>query len=77
MRKKPDELTDTQLKTLRYLRQFPKDHGFYPTVRDVQRYLGYASPNGAYGIISVLEEKGRVERRRVTRDRFVFVPVER
>lgn len=71
-----DGLTENQLRVLRYLREFFGRHGFYATVRDVQKYMGYGSPSSAHRILLALEGKGRIRKKQVTRDRHVWVSTE-
>ncbi|KKK85936.1 hypothetical protein LCGC14_2768230, partial [marine sediment metagenome] len=40
-------LTDRQADVLRFIREFIETHGKPPTVREIQRYFGYRSPDSA------------------------------
>lgn len=68
-----DGLTDTQLRVVRFLKDFYRENGFYATIRDVQEHMGWASHTTAYDCLLALTDKGFVERKRLTRDKIVFV----
>jgi len=70
-------LSLAQLRLLKTMREFQPKHGFYANVRDLQKAMGHASPSTTWQMCSLLEKKGRVERVRLTRTCFVFLPVER
>jgi hypothetical protein len=72
-----DGLTSQQLATIKFLRDFHAKHGYYATLRDVQRKFHHESVSTAHRRMLVLFEKGRVERLQITRETFVWVPVER
>lgn len=71
-----DGLTENQVKILKYLRGFRGRNGFYATVRDVQKYMGWDSPSTAYEVLLALERKGRVAKKQLTRGHVAYVPVE-
>ena len=68
-----DGLTDTQLRVYRYLEAFYGRNGYYATVRDVQEFIGWRSATTAYECIDALCNKNFVLRKKITRDRIVFV----
>jgi repressor LexA len=72
-----DGLTDTQLRVVRFLKDFQKREGFYATVRDVQLFMGWSSASTAYEVVLALVEKGFVERKKLTRGVTVFVATRR
>lgn len=71
-----DGLTDNQLRVLRYLRRFHREHGYYATVRDVQKFMKWRSISTAHDLLTALEKKGRVEKKRITRNTVVWTTVE-
>lgn len=57
-----NELSKRQLKALNFIIRFIKDHGFPPTVRELQKELGVSSVRGASIHLEALEKKGYIER---------------
>jgi len=55
-------LTDRQADVLRFIREFIETHGKPPTVREIQRYFGYRSPDSAAAHLAALERKGVISR---------------
>lgn len=53
--------TPTQLKVLRFLRDHLAFNGYQPSVREIQRAFGFASPNAAAKHLRALEAQGLVE----------------
>lgn len=53
--------TTTQLKILRFLREYLAREGYPPSVREIQRAFGFASPNAATKHLHALAAQGRVE----------------
>lgn len=55
-------LTKKQQNVFDYIETFMKQHGYGPTVREVQLGLGYKSSSTIHGFMTQLEEKGYIER---------------
>lgn len=55
------EITPRQLEILQFIRAFITDHGFPPTRADINRGLGFRSPNAAESHLRALERKGAIE----------------
>ena len=53
-------LTDRQREVLQTLWQFAKDHGRYPTIREMGDRLGIDSPNGIMIHLMALRKKGYI-----------------
>jgi SOS-response transcriptional repressor LexA len=68
------DLTDTQLRVVRYLKDFHDREGYYATVRDVQEHFGWKSSSTPHEVLTRLVEKGFVVRAQVTHGKFVFQP---
>jgi repressor LexA len=58
-----DEMTPVELKAVRHIRNSLIHHGRAPTVRELQKVLGYGSPRSASLILSSLITKGILKRR--------------
>ena len=58
-----EEMTPMELKAVRHIRNSFVHHGHAPTVRELQRALGYGSPRSASLILSSLISKGVLKRR--------------
>jgi len=56
-------MTPVELKAIRHIRNSLVHHGHAPTVRELQRALGYGSPRSASLILSALISKGVLKRR--------------
>ncbi|MCC5858141.1 MAG: transcriptional repressor LexA [Ectothiorhodospiraceae bacterium] len=54
-------LTPRQTEILRFIKDFINDHGFPPTRADINRGLGFRSPNAAESHLRALERKGALE----------------
>jgi len=57
-----EELTDRQREMLRYIARFSKEHGFWPSIRDIQNHFSFRSTNAVIGHLRALEQKGAIER---------------
>lgn len=53
--------TSTQLRILRFVREYLARHGYPPSVRDIQRAFGFASPRSAAKHLQALEAQGLIE----------------
>jgi repressor LexA len=53
--------TTTQLRILRFVREYLARHGYPPSVRDIQRAFGFASPRSAAKHLQALEAQGLIE----------------
>lgn len=58
-----DKMTPVELKAVRHIRNSLVHHGHAPTVRELQKALGYGSPRSAALILSALISKGVLKRR--------------
>ena len=58
-----EEMTPMELKAVRHIRNSLVNHGHAPTVRELQKALGYGSPRSASLILSSLISKGVLKRR--------------
>lgn len=56
------DLTKAQMDVLLYIRKFMVEKGYSPRVLDIQRYRKNNSPSPAIVILTILEEKGYIER---------------
>ncbi|KKN41844.1 hypothetical protein LCGC14_0719040 [marine sediment metagenome] len=56
------ELTDRQRAVLDYLVEFAIVRQKPPTIREIQEYFGYDSPNSAVSHLDALERKGFIRR---------------
>ncbi len=54
-------LSPGQQRVLDFIRAHVRRHGFPPTCREIQRGLGFASPNAARGHLDALRRKGVIE----------------
>lgn len=57
-------LTDRQAKVLLAIERYISKHGHAPAVRELQGITGYRSTGGIARILDLLEERGRIVRRR-------------
>lgn len=57
-------LTTTQQNVLDFIRGFRRQYGKSPTAREIQKFLGIRSPNGATCHVKALIKKGVVRRDR-------------
>jgi repressor LexA len=55
-------LSDRQQKVLEVLRQYVRDHGYPPSVRDLGERLGLSSTSTVHGHLEALERKGYIRR---------------
>lgn len=55
-------LTARQRQVLDYIRRHRMRHGISPTVREIQRHFGFASPNAADAHLRALAKKGQLRR---------------
>lgn len=58
------DLTPRQREVLNYIAAFIDDEQRPPTIRDVQRYFNFASPNGVLCHLEALDRKGWIQRSR-------------
>lgn len=54
----PDDLTPRQSQVLAFIEQHVATHGFAPSVAEIARAFGLASPNGVAKHLAALEQKG-------------------
>lgn len=55
-------LSSGEIKTLRFLRKYIKDHGYSPTYAEIGVATGYTSKAGVSGNIAHLERGGLIQR---------------
>ena len=56
------ELTDRQAEILGFIKDFAHDHGYPPTIPEIQKEFGIKSPNGVNNHIKALTRKGYIKR---------------
>ena len=56
------DLNERQSKIYDYICDFLKEHGFSPTVREIEKMAGLTSPSSAHYYLKQLEEKGYIRR---------------
>ncbi len=57
------ELTTTQQELFDFLRDFLKEKGFPPTLREIASHFGLKSPRGPQKTLRILEKKGFIRKR--------------
>ena len=57
-----NDLTDRQKQVYRFLESFLGQHGYPPTIREIQRHFGLASTKGVKDHLDRLEAKGYIRR---------------
>lgn len=55
-------ITDTQQKVFQSIINFVEERGFPPTIREIMSLMGYSSVNNVQRILSVLEQRGYINR---------------
>ncbi len=61
------EITEKQKKVLKKIYEFIADNSYPPTVRDIARMFGFASPRAASDHLKSLEKKGFIKRNSLAR----------
>jgi repressor LexA len=56
------ELTKRQTQILDFIKYFARDHGYPPTIPEIQKEFGIKSPNGVNNHIKALTRKGFIRR---------------
>jgi repressor LexA len=56
------ELTARQAEVLEFIKSFAQDHGYPPTIPEIQEEFGIRSPNGVNNHIKALTKKGYLRR---------------
>lgn len=56
------ELTKRQAQILGFIKNFARDHGYPPTIPEIQKEFGIKSPNGVNNHIKALTRKGYIRR---------------
>lgn len=59
-------LTDRQFDMYVAIRDFEREHGFAPTVREIGEIMGIASPNGVLCHVRAIQKKGLIVREYAT-----------
>ena len=54
--------TDTRARILNFIQEFTRENGYPPTVREIQRAFGLASPRAVQYHLEALEREGLIER---------------
>ena len=54
--------TDTRARILNFIREFTRENGYPPTVREIQRAFGLASPKAVQYHLEALDREGLIER---------------
>ncbi len=57
-----EALTDRQTALLAFLRSYQREHGLSPSIPDICRHFGYASPRAAAKLLEKLVEKAAIAR---------------
>jgi len=57
-----EELTARQRQVLEAIRQFQREHGYPPTVRELAEMFGQSSAAGMHKILIILQQKGALQR---------------
>ena len=57
-----EELTYKQLKFFNKLKEFMKEKGYVPTIRELGEYVGLNSPATIKTYLDILEKKGYIKR---------------
>lgn len=55
-------LTENQAKVLRFIREYHAEYGSGVGPRDIQRHMGWSSPNASYSHIFALVNSGLIKR---------------
>jgi len=55
-------LTKRQSEVLHFLREYIQQHGFPPTIQEIQQHFGFSSSNAASSVLRALERKGYIVR---------------
>ncbi|MCB1164094.1 MAG: transcriptional repressor LexA [Candidatus Krumholzibacteriia bacterium] len=58
----PEVLTDRQRSVLDFLRQFLRENGYPPTIREIAAHFDMRSPRGVQDHLKALERKGYIRR---------------
>lgn len=53
-----ERLTDTQQRTLDFIRGYIRQNGLAPTIQEIATGMGWRSPNAAHQQLAALERKG-------------------
>jgi len=56
------DLTLRQQEILGYLQVHSREHGYWPSIRDIQAHFGFKSTNAVMGHLRALEKKGCISR---------------
>ena len=62
-----------QQKVLDFLRQYTKENGYSPSVRDICEGLGFSSTSTVHGYLCRLEERGLIRQERSSRGVCIFL----
>ncbi|MCP4548151.1 MAG: transcriptional repressor LexA [bacterium] len=57
-------LTDRQRSILEFLKEFLRDNGYPPTIREIGAHFGIKSPKGVQDHLAAIERKGYIKRSR-------------
>jgi repressor LexA len=62
-----EDLTKRQAQILEFLKSYMGKNGFAPSIRDIMKHFGFKSPRAAHKHLIILEKKGYIERKNVSR----------
>jgi repressor LexA len=65
--KKMEELTKRQSQVLDFIKSYMEKNGFAPSIRDIMKHFNFKSPRAAHKHLIILEKKGYIERKNVSR----------
>jgi len=54
-------LTQTQTLCLQFIKQYVKEKGYCPSIREIQAHYGYRSATSVVDILDALRDKGLIE----------------
>ncbi|KAB0559032.1 LexA family transcriptional regulator [Pantoea stewartii subsp. stewartii] len=57
-------MTDTQQRTLDFIRGYIRENGLSPTIAEIAEGMGWRSPNSAQIHVNALQQKGRLKVKR-------------
>jgi len=58
------KLTRNQCVVLNFIKQYIHDNQYPPSMLDMNKHFGWASPNAAVGHLNALERRGHIKRTR-------------
>ncbi|MDK2919971.1 MAG: repressor LexA [Candidatus Petromonas sp.] len=55
------QLNDSQIKVYKAIKEFYKNHGYSPSIRELQKICGYKSTSSVHNHLKKLEKAGYIE----------------